>query len=190
MFSYRLNQRLELRSLQLTDAPELFALTDANRSYLRQWLPWLDKTQTPANTRNFIRNSLEQFANTGGVVAAICYDDCIVGVIGYNQIDWANRVGYIGYWLAAPHQRQGIMTTACRHMVEYSFTTLALNRIVIMCATGNHRSRAIPRRLGFHHEGTAHEAEWLYDHFVDHEIYALLQRDWEIQPIKGSGISP
>lgn len=178
MFSYWLNDRLQLRSLQLTDATELFALTDANRSYLRQWLPWLDKTQTAADTRTFIRNTLEQFNDTGAIVAAICCDNAIVGVIGYNQIDWANAIGHIGYWLAESHQGQGIITLACRYLVDYSFSTLALNRIVIRCATHNHRSRAIPERLGFNHEGTAHEAEWLYDHFVDHEVYAMLNRHW------------
>ena len=71
------------------------------------------------------------------------------------------------------------MTLACRYLVDYSFATLILNRVVIMCATHNKRSRAIPERLGFRHEGTACEAEWLYDHFVDHEMYALLRRHWE-----------
>jgi len=27
------------------------------------------------------------------------------------------------------------------------------------------------------------DAEWLYDHYVDHEIYALLQREWREQKI-------
>ncbi len=186
MFSHRLNDRLELRSLQLTDAHELFALTDANRSHLRQWLPWLDKTQTPTDSRNFIRNTIEQFADTPAVVAAICYDDQMVGVIGYNHIDWANGVGHIGYWLAASYQGQGIMTLACRYMVDYSFNTLTLNRVVITCATGNHRSRAIPKRLGFHYEGTAYEAEWLYDHFVGHAVHALLRRDWDSESTEQS----
>ena len=180
MFSHWLDERVQLRSLQLTDANELFALTDANRSYLRQWLPWLDRTTTSADTRTFIRNTLEQFADTGGVVAAICYEGSIIGVIGYNHIDWANRIGHIGYWLAASHQGQGIMTTACRYLIDYSFADLILNRLVILCATNNRRSRAIPERLGFYHEGRAREAEWLYDHFVDHEIYALLRRHWEM----------
>ncbi|MEA5464292.1 GNAT family N-acetyltransferase [Leptothoe sp. PORK10 BA2] len=180
MFSHWLNDRLQLRSLQLTDANELFALTDQNRPHLRQWLPWLDRTTTAADSRTFIRNTLEQFADTDGIVAAICYDGNIIGTIGYNHIDWTNHVGYIGYWLAASHQGQGIMTAACQYLVNYSFSTLILNRIVIACATHNQKSRAIPERLGFSHEGTSREAEWLYDHFVDHEIYALLRRHWEI----------
>ena len=141
-------------------------------------LPWLDRTTTSADTHSFIRNTLEQFDNTDGVVAAICYDNNIIGVIGYNYIDWANHIGQLGYWLDQSHQGQGIMTRACQFFVNYSFATLMLNRVVILCATHNSRSRAIPERLGFSHEGTTRESEWLYDHFVDHEIYALLRRHW------------
>lgn len=179
MVSQWLTDRLEIRSLQLTDVHELFSLIDDNRNYLRQWLPWLDDTKTPADTHNFIRNAIEQFGDTGAIIAAICYDKQIVGIIGYNHIDWGNAIAHIGYWLAESHQGQGIMTTACRYFVEYSFSSLSLNRLVIRCATRNHRSRAIPERLGFHHEGRAREAEWLYDHFVDHEIYSMLSRDWQ-----------
>ncbi|ESA33783.1 gcn5 family acetyltransferase [Leptolyngbya sp. Heron Island J] len=181
MFSHWIDERLELRSLQLTDAAELFALTDVNRAYLRRWLPWLDRTTTSADTRNFIRNALEQFADTDVGVAAICYDNSIVGVIGYNRIDWDNRIGHIGYWLAASHQGKGIMTRSCQCLVDYSFAKLYLNRIVICCATANRRSRAIPERLGFTHEGTACESEWLYDRFVDHEVYAMLRSQWHGQ---------
>lgn len=179
MVSHWLTDRLQVRSLQLTDANELFQLTNANRNYLRTWLPWLDNTTTTADTRTFIRNALDQGGDIGVMIAAICYDSQIVGVIGYNQIDWANAIAHIGYWLAESHQGQGIMTRACYYFVEYSFSHLSLNRLVIRCATNNHRSRAIPKRLGFKHEGRAREAEWLYDHFVDHEIYALLSRDWQ-----------
>ncbi|MFG6105896.1 GNAT family protein [Leptothoe sp. EHU-05/26/07-4] len=179
MFSHWIDDRLQLRSLQLTDANELFALTDANRDYLRRWLPWLDRTTTSADTRNFIRNAIEQFGDTEGVVAAICYNNCIAGIIGYNHIDWDNRIGHMGYWLASSHQGKGIMTRSCQYMVDYSFATLYLNRIVICCATGNRRSRAIPERLGFTHEGTACEAEWLYNRFIDHEVYAMLRSHWQ-----------
>ena len=53
-----------------------------------------------------------------------------------------------------------------------------MNKVCIPVAVENSSSRAIPERLGFLSEGTAKEAEWLYDHFVDHELYAMLHSDW------------
>ena len=72
------------------------------------------------------------------------------------------------------------MTASCRSLINYAFTILNLNRVVITCATANERSCAIPLRLGFTHEGIARDAEWLYDRFVDHDLYALLRRDWHV----------
>ena len=177
MFSFLVGNCHELRLLRTSDADELFTLTDANRAYLRTWLPWLDSTTSSANTRDFIQSTLQQFADDRGFVAAICYEQSIVGVVGYNQIDWQNRIGYIGYWLAEAYQGKGLMITSCNAIIDYGFEVLNLNRLVITCATKNSRSRAIPERLGFIHEGTIRDAEWLYDRFVDHEIYAKLHRE-------------
>ena len=104
MFSCRVNDRYELRLLQASDSDELFALTNANRSYLRDWLPWLDSTNSASDTKNFIQSTLEQFAKNQGFVAAICEKKSIIGVIGFNQIDWQNKIGYLGYWLAEAYQ--------------------------------------------------------------------------------------
>ena len=84
----------------------------------------------------------------------------------------------MGYWLASEFRGRGVMTKACQAVVEAAFTHYQLHRIEIRCATGNKRSCAIPRRLGFDYEGTLREAEWLYDHFVDLEVYSMLEQNW------------
>ena len=71
------------------------------------------------------------------------------------------------------------MTRAVRAIVGHGFIHLSLNRIVIAAATGNLKSRAVAERAGFHLEGIAREAEWLYGRVVDHAIYALTRSDWE-----------
>jgi ribosomal-protein-serine acetyltransferase len=70
------------------------------------------------------------------------------------------------------------MTAACRAVVTEAFEHYGLHRIEIRCATKNHKSRAIPQRLGFVQEGILREAEWLYDHFVDLVVYSMLEQDW------------
>ena len=42
MFTHRIDADLELRLLEPRDSAALFALVDANRGYLREWLPWVD----------------------------------------------------------------------------------------------------------------------------------------------------
>lgn len=169
---------LHLRPLDRNDTEALFAVITANRDYLKQWLPWLDTHRTLADSQNFIQFSRDRAEANNGFISAICDRHHIIGIVGLNYIHWENRLSGLGYWLAASHQGKGIMTIACKALIDYSFSTLNLNRIEIRCAAQNYRSEAIAQRLGFTYEGTFREAEWLYDHFIDHKIYATLRRDW------------
>jgi ribosomal-protein-serine acetyltransferase len=178
MFSLKLSDDLELQLLEDRHSEDLFDLVDQNRPLLRQWLPWVDTNVTVGDTRNFIKNALDHFANDAGLVAGIWYQNRIIGVIGFNSIDWQNRIAHIGYWLDAAHQGNGFVTRACRALIDYAFDELELNRIEIHCAVGNSKSRAVPERLGFSQEGLVRHAEWLYDRFVDHAIYGILASDW------------
>jgi len=184
MFFHRLNDRHSLRQLSVSDAEELFAVVDANRAHLRCWLPWLDRTHSIADSRQFVADVVQQAENNHNIQAAILLDGRIVGVASYHRIDWLNRSTSLGYWLAAAHEGQGLVTASCQVLVDHAFAALNLHRLAITCATANTRSRAIPPRLGFIHEGRQRDAEWLYDHFVDHEVYVQLQPEWEARIIK------
>jgi ribosomal-protein-serine acetyltransferase len=71
------------------------------------------------------------------------------------------------------------MTRAVRAFAEHAFAAWGLNRLEIRVAVGNHRSSAIPRRLGFVDEGTLRQVERFgdEDRFEDLEIYAMLAAD-------------
>jgi ribosomal-protein-serine acetyltransferase len=172
--------RCRLVPLELADADELFALTDANRGYLRQWLPWLDSVRRVDDTRTFIRAAQAQAARNDGVQLVLRVDGCIAGVVGHHQIDWRNRITSLGYWIGEAYQGRGLTTAACRVLITRAFDAARLNRVEIRCASGNHRSRAIPVRLGLREEGLLRDAEWLYEHFVDHVVYAALAREWRV----------
>ena len=179
MFSHKLSENTELRLLEERHAQELTDLTDRNREYLRAWLPWVDANRTVEDRKNFIRGTLKQFAENNGFVAGIWHEGRLAGVISYVGIDWDNRTTEVGYWLGEEFQGQGLVTAACRALVDHAFEELGLNRVSIACATENKKSCAIPERLGFRREGVQRQAEWLYDHFVDHVVYAALASEWQ-----------
>src|ERR1051326_1304051 len=174
MFSLKIDDELELRLLEERHAEAIFSVIAANRAYLREWLPWLDSSRSADDTRNFIQGGKEAGARDEGLAAGIWHRGQAVGAIGYDRLDWPNRKLSIGYWLSAAHQGQGLMTKACRAMVDYAFAELGLNRVEIYCAVGNKKSCAIPERLGFKREGVLRQSEWLYDHFVDLVVYSML----------------
>lgn len=178
MFSLIVDDQIQLNLLEERHAEALFVLVDEQRAYLRKWLPWLDDNRTPADSKAFIKSSLEQFARNDGFQVAIRYQGQLVGVIGYLAIAWATRSTEIGYWLAEPFQGRGIMSRACRFLVGYAFNELGLNRVQIHCAVENRKSCAIPERLGFKNEGILRQSGWLYDHFIDHVVYSVLAEEW------------
>jgi len=178
MIKIQVEDGLYLKSLEVADSEVLLPLVDGNRAYLREWLPWLDMTRTIDEMIAFVDSAIRQQSAGLGFQAGIWSRNQIVGVIGYHHLEWANRSTCIGYWLGEVFQHRGIMTKACRTLVEYAFEDWHLNRIEIRCAVGNMKSRAIPERLGFRSEGTLRDAEWLYDHFVDHVVYGMLAGEW------------
>jgi len=177
VFFCKVGDRIELRQIDRQHVDELFQLIDSNRNYLRQWNPWLDVMQSRAAVEKLVAAWLQQFENRRGFCAGIWFDGHLCGTIHHLNVDWLNRTTALTYWLDETHQGKGIMTESCRAIVSHAFETWKLNRITIECATDNARSRAIPERLGFKLEGIVREAEWLYDHYVDHALYGLLRSD-------------
>jgi ribosomal-protein-serine acetyltransferase len=167
-----------VRPLQESDVPELFALVDANRDYLRAWLPWLDTTRREEDVRAFVVDACAKAADGMSVQFAMVEAGGIAGVIGFHEIDQAHAQVGIGYWVAEDRQGRGLVTRAVRALVGMAFDELDLNRVEIHVATENVRSRAIPERLGFRHEGVLRQAERLYDRFVDLDAYALIASEW------------
>jgi ribosomal-protein-serine acetyltransferase len=169
---------ISLKPLALADAGELYALTDTNRAHLRRWLPWLDMTTSVDGTRSFIETSIKEWEQKSALHLCVRYRNETAGVIGFHRFDWPNRTTSIGYWLSEPLQQGGIMTRSCRVLLSFAFDELNLNRAEIRCAVFNHRSRAIPERLGFAKEGIIRDGEWLYDRFVDLVVYEMHAKEW------------
>ena len=178
MFKLTIREDAYMRILDAHEATALFAITDKNRTYLKRWLPWLDRTTTPEDSLGFVEGCRDRYANREALEAGLFAANRLVGMIGFNTIDWTARRSEIGYWIDSEYQGQGLVTQGCRSLIAHGFNELDLNRIEIRCATGNDRSRAIPERLGFTQEGIIRQTEWLYDHFEDHALYALLRSEW------------
>ncbi len=183
MFVLPIDADTELRLFQPEHAAPLFELIDANRAYLGRWFPWVESMQGSDDTEAFIHRSLEKFGRADGFEAGIWHRGELVGVVGLHRIDRETGATEIGYWLAEAAQGRGLMTRAVAAAIDAVLETIPrLERVVIKAWAENERSQAIPRRLGFLHEGT--ERHGGRDHrgpgraFVDHEVFSLLRDEW------------
>ncbi|MGM8365826.1 GNAT family N-acetyltransferase [Virgibacillus sp. W0181] len=179
LFIVDIDEEISMRMLSVRDAKPLYEMTERSREHLQNWIPWVDEIRTVNDALEFIKQSFHSYAERSGLSAGVFYQQKLSGVIGFNQFDWKNKIGYIGYWLAVDYEGLGIMTRAVRALTDYAFDELELNRVDIRAAYANKRSRAIPERLGYTKEGHLRQAEWLYDHYVDHVIYGMIQADWK-----------
>lgn len=181
LLTYKIDEDISLRTFREDDAEEFFHLTISSKAYLKDWLGWLDNIKTVEDSTRTIQRRLNKLVENGGYTTsfAIIYKGKIAGTIGFNELDKTNRIGGIGYWLGQNYQDKGIMTKAFKRMIDYGFKELRLNRIEVSVAVNNDKSRALPERFGFTKEGVIRQAEWLYEHYVDHVLYSLLSIEWE-----------
>ncbi len=173
---------LSLKVLHPSEAGQLYSLVHQNRDHLRQWLPWVDDTKVPEDTRRFLSSSYEAFRQEMAVSFGIRFTGQLAGMIGFHGFDRTNRVTSLGYWLARDFCRRGIMRKCVAACVDFAIREEGMNRVYVRCATGNKASKRIPQSLGFTFEGVQREAEWLYDHFLDLEVYSILASEWPGTP--------
>ncbi|MDM7923621.1 MAG: GNAT family protein [Pyrinomonadaceae bacterium] len=179
MFSYQIEKGLRLNLPELRHADELVRLVQLNMEHLKPWMPWAVEDYSQEHARQWIRRTLDEFAQDGRFNALILLDDKIVGTIGFHDLDTANRRAAIGYWIDKGHEGKGIITRCCRVLIDYLFDTMKLNRVQINCNVENVRSRAIPEKLGFRFEGTLREMELVNGRFGDWAIYGMLRSEWK-----------
>jgi len=160
-------------------ARPLLELLNANRTHLRQWLPWVDNMQTEEDFQAYINRSKVQHEEGTDLGYVILVNGIVAGRIGIHYIHQHNRNGAIGYWLGQKFTGQGIITKACSALIDYCFDSLGLNRIEIKCAIENHKSAAIAKRLKFTKEGVLRQAEWVNGEFLDLNLYSMLKKEWK-----------
>ncbi|WP_338587169.1 GNAT family protein [Paenibacillus sp. Y5S-9] len=178
MLPFQVNESIVLKLIQSRDRDELYALIDENRKYLRAWLLWVDKRQSPSDLDSVIEVWTHNYEERNGFDSGIWFNGQLVGMLGLHYIDWNNRATSIGYFLAESAQGKGIITKSIEQLLKYLFNELKLNRVIIQCAENNFKSRAIPEKIGFTNEGTSREAQWVYDHYENIVTYSLLSSEW------------
>jgi ribosomal-protein-serine acetyltransferase len=172
-----LGDGLVLHATTAADADEAYAAVDADRDRLREWLPWVDATDSVDLEREYL-TAIEVANQTGaGLHVTLRQDEAFAGFVGL-QLDAMHPNGAVGYWVAAGYAGRGLVTRSVAAIIDLGFGPLELHRVELRASTGNVRSRAVAERLGMTHEGTLRGAELLAKGHVDLEIYAVLSTEW------------
>jgi len=136
---------------------------------------WLTNAFPHPYTESDGRKYLSMIANDSPAkVFAIDIDGEAVGSIGlFPQLDIHEKNAELGYWLAEPFWRKGIMPFAIREMAEYGFGTFDITRIFARPFSTNRASQRVLEKAGFTLEATLPKAIFKYGEYVDELIYAI-----------------
>ena len=179
-FPLEVSGELELRLFEDEDAEPYSALVEVNREELAKWFPWVEVSRHPEGILEYIRLSRERFWRGETLECALWYQGKPAGSIGIKDINKENnRTGEIGYWLDKDSWNQGVMTRACRGLIDHAFSEMTLNRIEIRSAKDNLRSQGIPERLGFRREGVLRQAQNINGIYKDLILFGMIAEDWE-----------
>jgi RimJ/RimL family protein N-acetyltransferase len=88
----------------------------------------------------------------------------------------------IGYWIHKDYVNQGLVTESTAALIKVAFELIHVHRIEIHCDPANVASAAIPRKLGFAHEGTLRAKTRFLDGWSDTMVWGLLETDYPDSP--------
>ena len=154
---YRIcTERLVLRCWEPSDAPRLKEAVDSSLDHLRPWMPWAVHEPQPLDEKVRLLRRFRGDFDLG--------EDFVYGLFSRDEEDVVGgsglhtRVGEdafeIGYWLRADRTGQGLATEAAAALTRVGLELCGADRIEIRVDPANERSSAVPRKLGFAHEGT------------------------------------
>jgi RimJ/RimL family protein N-acetyltransferase len=106
-----------------------------------------------------------------------------VGCIGLHGIRWASRAlrydrAELGYWIAKPFWRQGLMTEAATMATRWAFETLGLHKVNVMCFEDNVASKRVIEKVGYRFIGRLEDDVWRDGRWYAHLRFELLASEW------------
>jgi RimJ/RimL family protein N-acetyltransferase len=183
--AYRIEtKRLVVRCYNPSDASLLAESVTQSLEHLRPWMPWVYNEPEPIEAK--VRR-LKRFRGLFDLGQDFIYaifnrdDTKLIGGTGLHT-----RLGEseleIGYWIHKDYINQGLVTESTAALVKIAFELIHIHRIEIHCDPGNLASAAIPRKLGFTHEGTLRAKTRFLEGWSDSMIWGLLETEYPDSP--------
>ena len=174
-------ERLSLRLPRHADYRPWAALRESSRGFLVPWEPtW---AADHLSRKSFTgRVYWAQRAYTQGTAMPLFIirraDDTLLGAITLDNIRRGpEQSATLGYWIGAPHARQGYMREAIEAVVHHAFRMQDLSRVEAACLPENAASRGVLEKAGFKYEGVAQSYLQICGRWRNHVLYAHLRHD-------------
>ena len=173
--AYRIEtNRLIIRCYNPSDVQMLADSVRQNVEHLKPWMPWVHAEPEPIEVKETrVRRFRGEFDLSQDYVYGIFNPEetRLLGGTGLHT-----RLGEsaleIGYWIDKDFVNRGLVTESTCALIKVAFEIVHVHRLEIHCDPGNFASAAIPRKLGFTHEGTLRAKTRFLDRWSDSMIWA------------------
>ncbi|WNB90988.1 GNAT family N-acetyltransferase [Bacillus sp. NEB1478] len=146
---------------------------------LKVWLPFAQTLPSVEETEINLREAHLKFLQRESFRFLIFHKDShdYIGTTSIQGICWDIPKCEIGYWIHTKFGGNGYMIEALKGLTNFGLNQFQFKRIEIRCESTNHKSRAIPEKLGFELEGILKNEDLSADgrRLTDTCIYALTQ---------------
>jgi RimJ/RimL family protein N-acetyltransferase len=144
--------RILLTQYTPADVDRVRPVIEESRVHLSSFLGW---AITPASREDDMMRAVQgetMWREGRDAQYVISEVGTVLGMIGLHQRGGPDELE-IGYWLAADATGRGIMTEACTVVTTAAFGAPEVEAVEITNDVRNHRSGAVPERLGFRRVG-------------------------------------
>ncbi|MDP6165026.1 MAG: GNAT family N-acetyltransferase [Gammaproteobacteria bacterium] len=173
MFKLTVDDEINLYLVNDSFTGRYVELVEENEEYLAQWLAWPRVCKTQDDFKEFVKDSLHEYAEGKSMNCAVEYRGEIVGNASFNTIQHELKRVEIGYWIGKVYQGKGIISRVCHVLIDYAFKNLEMDKVQIAAAEGNRPSRAVCERLGMKLEGILTHQEKVGDRILNHAVYGI-----------------
>lgn len=183
--AYRIEtKRLVVRCYNPSDATLLADSVRESVEHLKPWMPWAHNEPEPFEEKAkrvlYFRGSFDM------------QKDYVYGIFNREETRLLGGTGLhtrlgenqleIGYWIHKDFVKQGLVTESTAALIKVAFEIVHVHRIEIHCDPRNLASAAVPRKLGFTHEGTLRAKTPFLDRWSDSMVWGLLDSEYPNSP--------
>jgi ribosomal-protein-alanine N-acetyltransferase len=181
------NLRLERRRVYLrypiqSDWSDWSVLRAESQAFLAEWEPtWAADALSRGAFRRRLRiykSEMRQGVTYSFLILRNADDALLGGITLSNLRRGVAQTATLGYWIGAPHARQGYMSEALLATIEFAFRRLGLHRVEAACLPANEASRRLLLSCGFQEQGYAREYLRINGRWQDHQLFSILRGDF------------
>ena len=168
--------RLLLRVCQPDDADRVFEAEKQSLPELEKWFWWLHPRHDYAHCVAWAESRVPRWlkGEEFNFLVLNKTNHEMVGCVWLNAVDRVSLRASLGYWLRTGYEGQGFAAEAAREVIRWGFEELGLQRVEILLATTNEKSRKLAERIGAQFEGIARRRLRLNQKSQDARVYSLL----------------